>query len=216
MKKNLILFLIFSLISCTSIKNGNIAPGYLEAFDAIKTLILGFDNKIDPEVISKIPYASMKVRIGNGPLALMILQTIDEEESTWVSADGVYLVIKKGKIIKTQGLPNNLFEKLTSFNSWQNITENKVNYTSYFSFREPELNNLKVKSVYLNGGLSKVPLTFETKELLLINERITSDLIGWNETNSYWLDQENFVWKSVQYVSPRLPPIFIEVTKKPQ
>ena len=109
MKKVIFLFSIVFLISCSSLNNGKIAPGYFEAFESITNLIFGYDNQIDPQIIENIPYASIKVRIGKGPEALMILQRVNGEEYTWVSADDVYIVIKNGKIIKTQGLPNNLF-----------------------------------------------------------------------------------------------------------
>ena len=60
-----------------------------------------YENDIDPNIIKNIPYASMLVRIGKGPTALMILESINEDSFTWVSADGVYLVTKNGKIVKT-------------------------------------------------------------------------------------------------------------------
>ena len=52
-------------------------------------------------------------------------------------------------------------------------------------------------------------------ELILIEERIENQYIGWKETNKYWVDDTNFVWKSEQFISPRLPKFIIEVTKKP-
>ncbi len=196
--------------------NGKIAPGYFQAFESISNLIFGYDDQIDPQIIKNIPYASIKVRIGNGPEALMILQRVNGEEYTWVSADEVYIVIKNGKIIKTQGLPNNLFEKLTSFRSWKEINYKDEEFITYFSFRNPELNNLEVSSQYSNEGKIELQLTFDKKELLLINESIMAKSIGWKKTNSYWLDENNFVWKSIQNISPRLPPIYYEVTKKPR
>ena len=59
-------------------------------------------------------------------------------------------------------------------------------------------------------------LIFGTKNLGLIEENIESDEIGWSVTNKYWIDRDDYVWKSVQYVSPRLPAFYIEVTKKPR
>ena len=215
MKKVIFLFSIVFLISCSSLNNGKIAPGYFEAFESITNLIFGYDNQIDPQIIENIPYASIKVRIGKGPEALMILQRVNGEEYTWVSADDVYIVIKNGKIIRTQGLPNNLFEKFTSFRDWKEITDKDEEFISYFSFRNPELNNLEVSSQYLNEGKIELQLTFDKKELLLINESLLAESIGWKKTNSYWLDENNYVWKSIQHISPRLPPIYYEVTKKP-
>ena len=197
--------------------NGRIAPGYFQAFESINDLIFGYDNQIDPQIIEKIPFASIKVRIGNGPEALMILQRVNGDEYTWVSADEVYLVIKNGKIIKTQGLPNNLFENLTSFAGWNDvdILDKKEKFISYYSFKDPELNNLEVFSQYSNRGKTELQLTFVKKQLLLLNERISAESIGWEKINSYWLDDQKYVWRSVQHISPRLPPIYYEVTKKP-
>ena len=56
---------------------------------------------------------------------------------------------------------------------------------------------------------------FGVKNLKLVSEDISSEEIGWYRTNKYWLDENNFVWKSVQNISPILPEIYIEITKKP-
>ena len=53
------------------------------------------------------------------------------------------------------------------------------------------------------------------KTLRLIEENINSNIIGWYETNTYLIDDEDFIWKSTQYVTPKIPPIHYEVTKRP-
>ena len=213
--KSILLLLSIILASCATIDSNRIAPGYAEAFTSIKQLILGVENNIPPEVIQNIPYASMLVKIGRGPSALMILESVSDEKYTWVSADGVSLVIKNGIIIKTYGLPNNLIEKIHVDLNWENLYEKKE-LISYNSFNKPSLNNLKVKSIFKEKDYEEVKLTFETKNLRSIEERIASQEIGWYKTNKYWIDESNFIWKSVQNISPRLPEIIIEVTKKPQ
>ena len=75
---------------------------------------------------------------------------------------------------------------------------------------------MKVQSVFTSLGQEKVPLMFGTKQLNLIEERVESEKIGWSGKNKFWLDESNFVWKSVQHLSPRLPEFYIEVTKKPR
>ena len=59
-------------------------------------------------------------------------------------------------------------------------------------------------------------MKFGDKNLQLIEERIYASDIAWKEINKYWLDDENFVWKSIQHISPKLPPIRLEITKKPR
>ena len=52
-------------------------------------------------------------------------------------------------------------------------------------------------------------------ELLLVSEQITNDYYGWRFTNHYWIDDDFFVWKSIQIISPKIPEFNIEITKKP-
>tara|TARA_Y100000385_G_scaffold282481_1_gene336996 strand:+ start:383 stop:1033 length:651 start_codon:yes stop_codon:yes gene_type:complete len=216
MKRILFIFLLCVTTSCASIDTNRIAPGYVEAFSTLKQLLIGVENDIDPEIIKSIPYASMLVRFGNGPTALMILESKVNDNYSWVSADGVYLIINNGRIIKTHGLNNNLTEKLMNSINWKDDLYNGQKFISYNSFKDPDLNNLKVSSTYIQKGYEEVTMTFNVKKLKLIEEVMVSKEVGWKETNRYWLDEANFVWKSVQNISPRLPEVYIEVTKKPR
>ena len=60
-------------------------------------------------------------------------------------------------------------------------------------------------------------LVFSHKEfkLLLVHERITNELLGWDFINYYWIDDEGFVMKSRQILNPLLPEFVFQVTKKP-
>ena len=215
MKSFCVFLLTFLISSCASIDTSRIAPGYSEAFKNIKQYFLGAENEIELDVIASIPYASMLVRIGNGPTALMILESKKDEEYTWVSADGVYLVIKNGRIVKTSGLINNLRDNFTTNKKWEDDLYNKQKFVSYYSFSQPTLNNLKVTSSYEKGEEQDIELLVGKKRLRIIKEELFSEDVAWYETNLYWVDKSNFVWKSVQSISPRLPEIYFEVTKKP-
>ena len=61
----------------------------------------------------------------------------------------------------------------------------------------------------------KVQLLGREEQLNLIEESFSNDYIGWQETNKFWVDDEMFVWKSLQFISPKLPGFYVEVTKKP-
>jgi hypothetical protein len=52
-------------------------------------------------------------------------------------------------------------------------------------------------------------------ELQIYSETKINKHIGWRIKNLYWVDKELFIWKSEQYISPKIPKILIEVTKKP-
>ena len=113
MKKIYICLLFFLLHGCSVLESNNIAPGYTQAFSAIKNAVIGYENTtITPQLVESIPYASSLIRIGKGPYGLMILERQEKNTTTWITADGVYFVMEKGKIIKTKGLSNNISNML--------------------------------------------------------------------------------------------------------
>ena len=107
---------------------------------AIKNALVGYENtEITPELIKNIPYASSLVRVGKGPYGLMILESIRGDTATWVTADGIYLIIKNGKIIKTKGFTNNLSNMLipAAFNNINTALEIEGNLKYYYTFDQP-------------------------------------------------------------------------------
>jgi len=210
------IILISLLTSCSSIEVNKIAPGYVEAFGVIKKAVFGQENYIDPKVISSIPYASMLVRIGKGPEALMILESVYDDNYTWISADGVYLVTRNGRIIQTQGLPNNLTNIMHPDIDWTDNKFEDIEFTSYYSFEKPLLNNLKVISSFSVGDIQDKNLSLANLRLQKIEESLYSEEVNWSELNEYWTDEKGYVWLSKQSISPKLPPIYLEVTKKPR
>lgn len=210
--------LIFSLFvaSCASV--GAVAPGYVEAFKTIKGVIVGYENElITPDLIKNIPYASSILKIGKGASGLIILESKEEEQETWVSSDGVYLVFQEGRIVKTSGFFNNLinFKSVeTNFASLMETNESEP-LVYYYSYDNPELIDMRVQASRRFVAKEKVQLIDGEEELNLIEEQIVNHYIGWEVTNKFWIDDDMFVWKSEQYISPKLPKFYTEVTKKP-
>lgn len=218
MKKILSFFsILLFLYGCSIIDTKNIAPGYVEAFKTINSLLFGSNNNlITSELIDKIPYASSTLKIGKGAPGLIILASLDGEKQTWVSADSVFIVMVDGRIIKTSGLINNLTRYASPFRKNVPLSFYVNNDPiSYYSYDSPLLIDLKVKSRIKMVGKEKVTLINQEKTLMLIEEYIENEYLGWKVTNKFWVDNNNFVWKSVQHISPKLPPFYIEVTKKP-
>jgi len=205
------------LCSCSLIDSGKVAAGYVEAIKAVNQYYFGYEeNLITPELIKQIPYASSVMKIGKGPKGLIILESVNKDNLTWVSADGVYLVIRNGKIIKTSGLNNNLIKIVSTLNLSDSLKEeNKITYVNYYSFDKPYLRNMRVETRVKNKGKKLVQLINKEIELTEFEEQISNDYIGWKVKNIYWADDDYYIWKSKQYISPKVPPIFLEVTKKP-
>ncbi len=212
--------LIASLLSvtvsaCSTFDSSRIAPGYIEAFQTIRSIYFE-DNRlqISPETIKNIPYASALLKIGKGSQGLIILESLENDEETWVSADGLFIVIKKGRIVQTSGIEHNL----TNFRSNVNIDLDNTStqpYYQYYSYDKPFLNDLRIKATLMDKGFQEVVLFDQIRKLTLIEELIKSDYHGWSFVNQYWLDDRGIIVKSRQKISPKLPFFEIEITKKP-
>ena len=208
-------FILF-LTSCSNIDASRIAPGYAEAFKVFDKLIFGYEDLgIDRQVIDKIPYASSLVRIGNGPQGLAILESKKDATESWVSSDQVYLIIRHGKIIRSSGLPNNLTHTLMPSIEEDFLKKQNTPSFYYLSYDKPLLRNLKVEVKVKIIGQRELIILGEKKKVTLYEEELENREIRWKRINKYWIDDDDFVWKSEQYISPKLPKIVIEVTKKP-
>tara|TARA_Y100001935_G_C17211984_1_gene460601 strand:- start:185 stop:850 length:666 start_codon:yes stop_codon:yes gene_type:complete len=214
----LVLFFAVSIEGCALIDTSKIAPGYSQAFKSISNLYSGYTDSINSSIIANIPYASMKLRFGNGPTGLIILESFSNKKYSWVSEDGVILITRNGKIIQTAGLSNNIKSSILPFNNELIKLINDKDTTTfkgYLSFTDPSLNELEVLYNYHDRGYVDVLTTFGSRNLRLIEEVFYSPTINWKGTNKYWVDKNFFVWVSEQKISPRLPNVFLEVTKKP-
>jgi hypothetical protein len=207
--------LLLAMSSCSAIDLNRVAPGYIEAFQQVKGLVYGLENPyITDDLIKNIPYASSILQIGTGAPGLIILESKKSSSETWVSSDGVFLVIKKGKIIKTKGLNNNLVDSLIPKQYFKD-SMGDVKFNFYLSYDEPKLDNLKVEAT--SRVLNKELVAVGSQEMLLtlVEETLSNSYLGWKVTNKYWKDENGFTWRSEQYISPILPPFIIQVTKKP-
>ena len=88
-------------------------------------------------------------------------------------------------------------------------------YIYYASFTNPDLYNLKLKASFTKRERKLMKLLNSKIYLTLVEEEVVSEDLGWKVTNKYWVDDNSFIWKSVQSISPKLPNLFIEITKKP-
>ena len=183
----------------------------------MRNAIIGYpDTSIPAEVINEIPYASMLIKIGKGPTGLIILESKLGERYTWLSADEIYLVIENGKIIKTSGFKNNLIDTFQYSLPFSEIIKGEITQLQdFYSYDEPPLKNLSIDFKYKVLDKESIQILNINKDLLLVEEHGYNNELGWKFKNTYWLDEDLVVWKSIQNVSPKLPPINYTLTKKP-
>ena len=213
-----LLFLISFLISCSALPP-NVAGTFTQTFKAVGALVYGYeDYPITQDLIDQIPYASLRMKIGKGPAGLLILESINNNEYTWVSSDNIFITTKGGRIVRAQGLNNNLVDFFSSEPSFYEVLNGGYLFEQfrYISLDNPEVVNLKLKISYKKVSTEKITILNQEKKLILIEESIENSYIRWRHTNRYWVDEETgFVWQSIQEIAPNIPPILIQITKKP-
>ncbi len=215
--RKLLFLAVFFVSGCSMIDTSKIAPGYSEAYKAFSNIIFGYNtDEISIEVINGIPYASALVKIGNGPRGLVILEEMSKNKFTWISADEIYFVTMNGRIIRTAGLENNLIDVTQpDIHSIIDDLEYSQEYFYYNSYDFPELKNLELRAKIKFINRQEVNLLSGNRELRMFEEVIESSVLGWKVSNFYWIDDSNFIWKSIQHISPLIPQIEFEITKKP-
>ena len=210
--------MIVFLTSCSALPP-NVAGSFTQTFKAVGALVYGYeDYPITQDLIDQIPYASLRMKIGKGPAGLLILESINNNEYTWVSSDNIFITTRGGRIVRAQGLNNNLVDFFSSEPSFKELLRDDylLEQARYISLDDPEVVNLKLRISYKKVSTEKITILNQQRDLILIEEKIENSYIRWNHTNKYWLDEETgFVWQTLQEIAPNIPPIHIQITKKP-
>ena len=217
---HLVVILFFG-VACSTIGTDDVAPGFRVAYDSIKKAVFGYpDDFITKELVESIPFATLSLQIGKGPKGLLVLEELNSEGSLWVSRDKVYIRLVDGRIVRTLGLNNNLKSYLSPEILFYNLVKEErpafKEFYAYYSYDEPELNNLRAKVQIREISEDLINILGKERKVLLFEEKVENNYLGWKISNLYWVDYEDgFVWKSSQHISPKLPEFKIEITKKP-
>tara|TARA_Y100001970_G_scaffold135045_1_gene166265 strand:- start:4724 stop:5392 length:669 start_codon:yes stop_codon:yes gene_type:complete len=208
------LIIIIALYSCSNL---DLSSSSSSAFNVLLNNFSETEILFDKETVDSIPYASSLISFEGGTKSLIILESKEVNKNTWVSSDRVKFIENDGRIIRSFGMPNDLYYiQRPNLDFDFLLKKESHSYITYYSFRKPVLNNLKVEVTSRLNGLETVDILGQKRQLIVLEETLYSAKINWSATNKYWIDPKTkYVWKSRQYLSPRLPYIEIEVTKKP-
>jgi hypothetical protein len=184
---------------------------------ATKTYLMkGDDLKLTRADIERIPYASIAVRLGNGPQALLILGGYDGEDLHWISHEHEVIVTRRGRIVQTYGLPDDIKE--TQF-----LTHDPVGQPAStmgaateclrtIDLEPQHIDGVLVRSRFTNDGSENLTILGTERTTSLWGEASVASDLNWEFRNRYWIDpRSGYVWKSVQYLSPQLPALEIIV-----
>lgn len=181
-------------------------------------LLKGDDLHFTREDIARIPYASIAVRFNEYAQALLILGRYDGDDLHWISTQREVIVTRRGRLVKTYGLPDDLKE--TRFISDDPVgkpmtaTASATACTRMIDLEPRHIEGIVIRSRFESAGretltILDTPLPTDVR----IELNVAPDL-DWSFKNQFWVDaRSGYVWKSLQYLSPRLPPLEIVVYK---
>ena len=173
--------------------------------------------------IDSLPYASIRAKMGRSGKLLMILGRYDKDELHWVSSDHAIIATRHGRIVKTVGLKFDLIE--TRFpdadpiaTSTQNLnqmaSDEMAPYTRLVDLANEQRYGVPAVSTLRLVGPERIEVLERSHDTLMFKETVSVDQLDWSYENRFWLDAKTgFVWRSIQYFSPALPPVEIEVLK---
>jgi hypothetical protein len=168
--------------------------------------------------IDKLPYASIRAKMGRSGKVLMILGRYDGNDLHWISADNAVIATRNGRIVKTVGLKNDIRE--TRFPDPDPIALGAHKLTQpaihirLVDFLAEQHFSVIVKSVLQRTRRENITILEREYDTFVIREDNEVEQLGWSYTNVFWVDADTgFVWRSIQYFSPSLPPIEIDILK---
>lgn len=171
--------------------------------------------------IEAFAYAQLGVRLPKYPPSIFVLTALDQGAETWSSADGVALRMDYGQVLELSGLSPG-FRVIRSSTPLSRALE---------AGQMPQPGSSYPVSVTLTGAES--PQSFalscnltevggatqiEIVDLMLSVQRFAEVCSDGQSTirNEYWVSTTRpYVWRSRQEVAPGIPPIQLDVLKRP-
>jgi len=173
--------------------------------------------------IARLPYASMRARIGNGPQGLLILARIDGPDLHWMAADYTVIVTRGGRLVRTANLPiDNLKETLfigapdPVREGLHRLSQGHAYVERHIDFEKDRRYGMPIVSDFRIARRERLNILEIDFDCVLVEERNQARAMNWSFENRYWASVGNgFVWRSVQHIAKGMPPITMEILKAP-
>ena len=182
------------------------------------TVEFAFQEKADAtmtkEKIDSFPYTSLYATWEGSPRALVVLGYIDKpNDRHFITAEKETLVMRGGRIIRTQALNDNLVAVSNLKNDPLNCIINRpdncdLQWARHYDYRLNSKNvSRKVNSRFTVRETDVLDLPFGQVEATLVEENGTFLLTGESFTNYFWLESDGHVVKSRQQLFPEKAPL---------
>jgi len=203
-KKSFVIFIFLS--SCAGLPS---LDYYGSAKESFKYITGRNDFSITSDAYAQEEYSFIKVKLGRSTPIIMVLAYVNNGIFEWVGPDQSKIYTYKGKIIELSGFNNDIRIQHPHSKIKNLLSENSKSYS--VDFYSPSLLNLDINVSYLQDS-EMIPMVRLSNEAYFsrIQEDIYAPLIRWKAKNLYFYGEDKSIFKTIQYVHPRMPAIDIE------
>lgn len=207
-----IILSVFALTACTQ--------KFSDSFSTLNASLDSFvDIELTPEQLIALPYDSAYVRLNEGKQVLMILALIEEnserqsQKLKWVSADNKMIITENGRIIKTQGFDTDLMNVHFNTGLLNSLVESTKNTPLHYDWKPDYRYQFSAKAESKIIGEELKQLQSWSVPSRHISENIYFLELDSKITNHYWLNENNKVISSIQYLGPNMGKIEMSFVK---
>lgn len=182
-------------------------PGFV--YQTITQSLTSQDADIDSNKVSRVPYASMSLKVDDGPLAFIVLAWNENNIQKWLTADSKMVATRHGRIIKTIGFPDNLLAlESASSDPLTNplAIQEGQQWNTQAQWQTESFHAASVTSRFHWAGTQDFTVLGTTRNYRLLEEQVTAETDGASYTQRYWVDaQTGQIVHSEQTLHPHGP-----------
>lgn len=169
------------------------------------------------EQAGAIPFATLGVRVDGGPEGILVLGTSASGTQLWTAASHIVLLTRNGRILRTAGLGHDRTDmRILKGDDGPPPLQGSAETVWSEDFGDLHLFSVTIDCRTTVKGAERVMSLGTHIDTIHVDEDCHSDQLDWTFTNSYWIaPQTGIVWRSVQYVSPKLGPLDTEILRAP-
>lgn len=157
-----------------------------------------------------VPYATLGVRLGGSGEAMLVLESTSGATLRWVGGTQFAISTRNGRIERTAGFAHNL----TGFEESQPQPGSAEASDFRYDFADLNAYGVAVHCVQSVVGEERIVIIGDAHDTVHTAEDCSAPDIDWNFRNEFWKDKSGpAVWRSVQYIHPKLDPITLQALR---
>ena len=165
--------------------------------------------------IHNMPYASQYMTLNNGPQLFVVLAFSEDGQQKWVTQDQAVLITQHGRLVKTTGLGDNLFQ-VSNLDADPLKAPGQIRdgagWTRVLGWTEhQQVRYATARSQFHWQGSDSLKTGSDITAVRVLEETVTTDRASW--TNRYWIDSDGQIRRSEQSLGADYYPVTTQLIK---